>query len=328
MKSEKTLELKDHDEALLVFGTFDRYLKLVRKAFHVEIFERRGTIHVQGAAPEVERALHVLQQMVHQARSGGRLDLADVEHMLPEREREPGHDDGRRPQHGGPEGKTQARAPVQAKTEGQQKYVDAMDAHEIVFSIGPAGTGKTFLAVAQAVRCLRDDMVRKIVLTRPAVEAGEKLGFLPGDYQAKVNPYLRPLYDALEAMMDFAHLTRLTESEVIEVVPLAYMRGRTLENAFIILDEAQNTTHEQMKMFLTRMGVGSRIVVTGDITQVDLPPEVASGLIEVQDLLKAVKGLAFSYLTQKDIVRHPLVQRIVDAYEEHAKTRGEPHRKH
>ncbi len=316
MRLEKTLALQNRDEALQVFGTYDRYLKLVRRAFHVDVFARGEEIHIHGPAHGVEQAHHTLQQMLQRVRAGGQLELEEVERILSDRAQ--GHEDGARPARPQP-----MRTVVEPKTDGQQKYIDAMESHEIVFSIGPAGTGKTYLAVAQAVKCLRASVVRKIVLARPAVEAGEKLGFLPGDYQAKVNPYLRPLYDALDNMMDFAQIKKLTDSEIVEVVPLAYMRGRTLDNSFIILDEAQNTTHEQMKMFLTRMGNGSRIVVTGDVTQIDLPPGTTSGLVEAQHLLKSVQGLQICYLTQRDIVRHPLVQRIVDAYEEHSKRKAE-----
>jgi phosphate starvation-inducible PhoH-like protein len=206
---------------------------------------------------------------------------------------------------------------VDAKSEGQMKYLQDIDQNDIVFAIGPAGTGKTFLAVMKAVEQLKAGRIRRIVLVRPAVEAGERLGFLPGDIQAKVNPYLRPIYDSLNTFLEFGQLQRLITSDVVEICPLAYMRGRTLDEAFIILDEAQNTTSEQMKMFLTRMGRSSKIVVTGDITQIDLTPGKPSGLVEVKELLKGVSGIAFAYLTKADIVRHPLVQKIVDAYEHH-----------
>ncbi|NUN52789.1 MAG: PhoH family protein, partial [Planctomycetaceae bacterium] len=204
---------------------------------------------------------------------------------------------------------------VVPRTEGQRAYVEAIRNHDITFAIGPAGTGKTYLAVANAVAALRRGQFRRLVLTRPAVEAGEHLGFLPGDLQAKVNPYLRPLYDALEDLIDFDEVRRTIERDVIEVAPLAYMRGRTLDRCFIILDEAQNTTPEQMKMFLTRMGRSSRMVVTGDVTQVDLPKGVRSGLLHAREVLKDVRGIAIVTLGRPDIVRHPLVQEIVDAYE-------------
>ncbi len=214
---------------------------------------------------------------------------------------------------------------IRPLSENQRAYVEAIASHDVVFGIGPAGTGKTYLAVAAAVAALREGTCRKIMLTRPAVEAGEKLGFLPGDFQAKINPYLRPLYDALEEMLRFGEVQRSIDNGLVEIVPLAYMRGRTLKNAFIILDEAQNTTPAQMKMFLTRMGSGSKIVVTGDVTQMDLPEGVTSGLVEASRVLRGVKGLAFVEFKATDIIRHAMVQRIVDAYEraDAAKAGGE-----
>jgi phosphate starvation-inducible PhoH-like protein len=203
------------------------------------------------------------------------------------------------------------------RTPGQHAYVKALATGEVVFAIGPAGTGKTYLAVAMAVRMLREGMVKKLILCRPAVEAGEKLGFLPGTYEAKINPYLRPLYDALFDLVEPAQIRKFSENDVIEVAPLAYMRGRTLADSFIILDEAQNTTAGQMKMFLTRMGEGSRLVVTGDITQVDLPQPAASGLIHAMNVLRGIPGIAFCDFDKRDVVRNPVVQRIVDAYERH-----------
>jgi len=204
---------------------------------------------------------------------------------------------------------------VTPRTPVQDAYVQAMRDHPLVFAIGPAGTGKTYLAVAMAVRMLRDGVVKRIILTRPAVEAGEKLGYLPGTYEAKVNPYLRPLYDALADFLEIGQLRKYAENDVIEVAPLAYMRGRTLSHAFIILDEAQNTTPEQMKMFLTRMGQGSRVVVTGDVTQIDLPRTVVSGLVHAAKVLEGVPDIGFAFFRKEDIIRHPVVQRIVDAYE-------------
>ena len=211
--------------------------------------------------------------------------------------------------------------PVKSKTFGQKRYIEALRKYPIVFGIGPAGTGKTFLAVAQAVKSFREKMVSRIILTRPAVEAGERLGFLPGDLQNKVDPYLRPLYDALYHIMGPETFHNNLEKGLIEIAPLAYMRGRTLDDSFIILDEAQNTTPEQMKMFLTRIGAGSRAVITGDVTQVDLPGDKKSGLIEAQRILSDVEGLSFVRLSEKDVVRHELVQRIIRAYERYEKTR-------
>ena len=218
-----------------------------------------------------------------------------------------------------PTGKKQ----VTARSANQRRYLEAMDKHDIVFGIGLAGTGKTYLGVAKAVEALMQKRVNRIVLARPAVEAGEKLGFLPGDLQDKVDPYLRPLYDALFDLIDYEKVTRLLEKRVIEVAPLAFMRGRTLADAFIILDEAQNTTSEQMKMFLTRIGFGSKAVITGDVTQIDLPAGRRSGLIEAQHVLKGVEGIEFIYFTEKDVVRHRLVQMVVQAYDRHTKTKFE-----
>ena len=203
---------------------------------------------------------------------------------------------------------------ITPKSLNQKKYIDVIRKYDMVVAIGPAGTGKTYLAMAMAIAALMNREVERIILTRPAVEAGEKLGFLPGDIVEKVNPYLRPLYDALHDMMDFEKATRLIQNGIIEVAPLAFMRGRTLNNSFIILDEAQNTTAEQMKMFLTRMGFDSKVVITGDITQIDLPPEKTSGLIEIQEILKSISGILFIYFSSIDVVRHPLVQEIIDAY--------------
>ncbi len=214
---------------------------------------------------------------------------------------------------------THAGKPLKPKTLGQKKYVEAMRKKEIVFGIGPAGTGKTYIAVAMAVNAFKNKEVSKIILARPAVEAGERLGFLPGDLQEKVDPYLRPLYDALYDVLGRDSALRLKEKEAIEVVPLAYMRGRTLDNSFIILDEAQNTTREQMKMFLTRMGFGSRVVVTGDVTQIDLPKGRRSGLVEVEKILKDVDDIAFCYLKDTDVVRHELVRKIINAYDSYYK---------
>jgi phosphate starvation-inducible PhoH-like protein len=211
---------------------------------------------------------------------------------------------------------------VRGRSDRQREYLRDIATHDLTFGIGPAGTGKTYLAVASAVQALEQDRVRRIVLTRPAVEAGEKLGFLPGDMAQKVDPYLRPLYDALYEMLGFERVARLVERAVIEVAPLAFMRGRTLNESFVILDEAQNTTSEQMKMFLTRIGFGSKAVVTGDVTQVDLPRQIKSGLREVVEVLGGVDGVAFQFFSSRDVVRHPLVQRVVQAYERHGKPGG------
>src|SRR6185436_3454096 len=304
---ERSIPVGGREELTKLFGTYDRNLKEIKKATGVDVTVRNGDIHIRGTRAAVDKAhaafvrlkeisaptpedVHSLFESVKPLRAGERAVPGAVF------------------RHG---------VQVDAKSEGQTKYLQEIDQNDIVFAIGPAGTGKTFLAVMKAVEQLKAGRIRRIVLVRPAVEAGERLGFLPGDIQAKVNPYLRPIYDSLNTFLEFGQLQRLITSDVVEICPLAYMRGRTLDEAFIILDEAQNTTSEQMKMFLTRMGRSSKIVVTGDITQIDLTPGKPSGLIEVKDLLKGVPGIAFAYLSKADIVRHPLVQKIVDAYEHH-----------
>jgi phosphate starvation-inducible PhoH-like protein len=307
------IELKSLDEARALFGPRDRHLRLVREKYHVQIVARDGQIKVQGEESQEQAAAQLLGEMLEAVRSEGRVPAETIDQLLSsprlsqKRSSGPGgrHDDE----------DSDVVEGVRLRTPGQKRYVEAMRGHALVFAIGPAGTGKTFLAVLMAIRALKRGEVNRIVLSRPAVEAGEKLGYLPGDMQAKVNPYLRPLYDALNDILGFETVKKYLEREVIEIVPLAYMRGRTLSRSFIILDEAQNTTRAQMKMFLTRMGEGSRVVVTGDVTQVDLPPKTKSGLIHTQEVLHGVEGISFQNLTTKDIVRHPLVWRIVDAYE-------------
>jgi len=271
---------------------------------------RGHTITVDGEAAQVAGAVAVLEDLRAMLRENGRLRDNDVRAAVS------------RVRGGGEEGRPRIEvfAPahyVQARSDGQARYIAAMQRRDVIFATGPAGTGKTYLAVAMAVSALKEQQVRKIVLTRPARETGEKLGFLPGDLQTKINPYLRPLYDALGDMMDPKLIRRYAEEDVLEVAPLAYMRGRTLDRAFIILDEGQNCTTGQMKMFLTRLGRGSKTVVTGDLSQVDLPAHMPSGMVEAMEILRGVKGIAFVRLRQRDIVRHRLVQNIVDAYEAH-----------
>ena len=297
---ERSIPVEGREELTRLFGTYDRNLKEIKKATGVAVIVRNGEIRIRGSRAAVDKAATAFERMKEMPEPSP----ADV-HALFESVKE-------HPKHARtmPGAVFRPETEVAAKSEGQVKYLDDIDRHDIVFAIGPAGTGKTFLAVSKAVQALKESRVRRIVLVRPAVEAGERLGFLPGDIQAKVNPYLRPIYDSLNTFLEFGQLQRLIGADVVEICPLAYMRGRTL-------DEAQNTTREQMKMFLTRMGSKSKIVVTGDITQIDLTPGKPSGLIEVKELLKAVPGIAFAYLTKADIVRHPLVQRIVDAYEQH-----------
>ena len=305
---ERSIPVEGREELTKLFGAFDRNLKEIKKATGVDVIVRNGDIHVRGTRAGVDKAVAAFVRL-KDITDPKPEDVASLFEVV------------RTPSKGGtravPGAIFRDGIEVSAKSEGQGKYLSDIDQNDIVFAIGPAGTGKTFLAVSKAVEHMKAGRVRRIVLVRPAVEAGERLGFLPGDIQAKVNPYLRPIYDSLNTFLEFGQLKRMIDADVIEICPLAYMRGRTLDEAFIILDEAQNTTSEQMKMFLTRMGRASKIVVTGDITQIDLPPGKPSGLIEVKDLLKGIPGLAFAYLSKADIVRHPLVQRIVDAYEHH-----------
>jgi phosphate starvation-inducible PhoH-like protein len=314
---ERTIPLESRDEAARLFGVYDANLKRIREKTGAKITLRNGAIHIVGNRPAVDGAFRAFTRVREILEARGGLAEDDLDQILEPRAR------ARETAPGGqiPGSIFRRFAEVDPKSEGQKKYLAEIDANDIVFSIGPAGTGKTFLAVAKAVQCLRAGQVRRIVLVRPAVEAGERLGFLPGDIQAKVNPYLRPIYDSLNAFLEFGQLQRLIDGDVVEIVPLAFMRGRTLDEAFIILDEAQNTTSEQMKMFLTRMGGRSKIVVTGDITQIDLPAGKTSGLVEVREMLRGIPGISFVYLSRADIVRHPLVQRIVDAYEQKGRRR-------
>jgi phosphate starvation-inducible PhoH-like protein len=310
------IELKSLDEARALFGPRDRHLRLVREKYHVRIIARDGQIKVEGEESQEKAAAQVLGEMLEAVRNEGRVPPETIDQLMSS----PRLTQARRgvPSREDPD----MIEGVRLRTPGQRRYADAMRENAMVFAIGPAGTGKTFLAVLMAVRALKRGEVTRIILSRPAVEAGEKLGYLPGDIQAKVNPYLRPLYDALNDILGFETVKKYLEREVIEIVPLAYMRGRTLSRSFIILDEAQNPTRAQMKMFLTRMGEGSRVVVTGDVTQVDLPPKTKSGLLHAQGILHGVEGISFQNLTTKDIVRHPLVWKIVHAYE--GKSQSEP----
>ena len=291
-----------------LFGQNDENLKLLRNRLGAKVVARGDELRLSGEEDVVAEAERTFKALLASIRRGERISVTELEHVQLS-----DLSDGA-PQ----EESVGARLPRRArpKTAGQRRYVQAIENSEIVFGIGPAGTGKTYLAVAMAVQALKDKRVKRIILTRPAVEAGERLGFLPGDLQAKIDPYLRPLYDALYDMLDSERSEQYFESGVIEVAPLAFMRGRTLNDAFIILDEAQNTTGEQMKMFLTRMGFNSRVVVTGDITQTDLPGTVASGLGIAERILKNIEGIGFIYFGEADVVRHPLVARIVKAYEQ------------
>lgn len=308
--SEATIPLVDTDRVLSLFGARDQHVRTIRDALGVSITHRDGEIRVAGEEAAVARATAALTQLSSQLDAGTELSLDHVTDAL-------AHVTGKRtdPAQGAID-VIQASRRIVPRTQGQARYIESIRKHDITFAIGPAGTGKTYLAVALAVEALKHHQTRKIVLVRPAVEAGESLGFLPGDLRAKINPYLRPLLDALNEMIDFDQMKRYMEQEVIEVVPLAYMRGRTLNEAFIILDEAQNTTIAQMKMFLTRMGQGSKIVVSGDTTQIDLPRPSASGLIDALGRLRDIAGVNIVQMSKSDIVRHRLVQEIVRAYEE------------
>jgi phosphate starvation-inducible PhoH-like protein len=319
----QNISVVDSKMLLTLFGPRDQYLRKIRSALGVTISARGDRVQIEGDEQAVAQATTVLEQLKGVAQRQGEVSSHDVARALSQATGQQVLDE-----HAPIRGLTAAKQ-VRPRTPGQAAYVQAIQDHDLVFCVGPAGTGKTYLAVALAISALRQERIRKIVLVRPAVEAGESLGFLPGDLQAKINPYLRPLLDALRDLMDYEQVKRLTDQDVIEMIPLAYMRGRTLNDAFIILDEAQNTTVAQMKMFLTRMGNNSKVVVSGDVTQIDLPPHTRSGLVDGLSRLRGIEGFAEVQLKRADIVRHPLVQRIVDAYEEtdHARGHGNPRRR-
>ena len=309
---ERTIQL-ENDIILPVFGQFDSNIRKIEKSCGVQIVNRGDDVKVVGEERGVHKAWNVLNSMAALARRGEEITEQNLEYFISSAEEadlqelEKVYDNlicitanGR---------------PLKPKTMGQKKYIDLMKNNTVVFGIGPAGTGKTYLAMAMAITAFKNKEVNRIILTRPAIEAGEKLGFLPGDLQQKVDPYLRPLYDALYEIMGVENFTKNMEKGLIEVAPLAYMRGRTLDNAYIVLDEAQNTTPEQMKMFLTRIGYGSKAVITGDLTQIDLAEGKRSGLLEATKILSGIEGIGMITLTNKDVVRHPLVQKIILAYE-------------
>jgi phosphate starvation-inducible PhoH-like protein len=313
---EVTIQLDSPDKQLELFGPSDSHLRLLRQSLGVRITARQANLIITGKEKNVNRTAEIINKMQKRLIKHGSLRAADVTTLI-----------------------TQDNSPITAETskaitvyshkkviepntKGQLKYVETMLANDLTFCIGPAGTGKTYLAVAIAVSMLKKKQIRRIVLARPAVEAGEKLGFLPGDIQAKVNPYLRPLFDALEDMMDFTQMRKFMELDIIEIIPLAFMRGRTLNEAVIICDEAQNTSALQMLMVLTRLGHGSKMIITGDITQIDLPAGQKSGMVEALELLRRIKGIGSVELTQRDIVRHRLVQNIVRAYKKKAKAKS------
>jgi phosphate starvation-inducible protein PhoH and related proteins len=311
-QTQVRIVVPDEHSMVGLLGSGDELLRVIENAVNADFHVRGNEITITGSAAETAVAARLFDELVQLVAAGTELTADSIEHSVSMLRRKT----GARPAEVltldilSSRGRT-----IRPKTLNQKRYVDAIDVHTVVFAIGPAGTGKTYLAMAKAVKALQDKEVNRIILTRPAVEAGERLGFLPGTLYEKIDPYLRPLYDALHDMVDPDSIPRLTAAGTIEIAPLAYMRGRTLNDSFIILDEAQNTSPEQMKMFLTRLGFGSRIVVTGDITQVDLPSGTASGLRQVQDILDGVEDVYFSRLTSHDVVRHKLVADIVDAYE-------------
>ena len=317
---EQSISLERMEEAVNIFGSFDENIRLIEHELNVRVVNRDSELKVSGDGENVMYAVKAIQGLLSLSAKGEPINEQNVRYVL-------------QIVKSGEEARltelardvicvTAKGKPIKAKTLGQKKYVDAIKNHLVTLGIGPAGTGKTYLAVAQAVAAFRNKEINRIILTRPAVEAGERLGFLPGDLQSKVDPYLRPLYDALFEMLGPETYQKYLERGNIEVAPLAYMRGRTLDDSFIILDEAQNTSREQMKMFLTRMGFNSKIVITGDVTQIDLPADKTSGLKEAMRVLKGVEGVEICRLTGSDVVRHVMVQRIIKAYEEDEKRRN------
>ena len=316
---ETTIDIDKMEHAVSLFGSFDENIKSIEKSFSVTVVNRGGEVRISGEAENVMSASRAINGLLALVTNGEALNEQNVGYVISLVK--DGNEDKLGELSGDSICLTTKGRPVKPKTLGQKKYIECIKNNTIVFGVGPAGTGKTYLAVAMAVKAFRSKQVTRIILTRPAVEAGEKLGFLPGDLQQKVDPYLRPLYDALFDMLGAENFQKYQEKGCIEVAPLAYMRGRTLDDSFIILDEAQNTTPEQMKMFLTRLGFGSKIVVTGDITQVDLPDGKRSGLIDVLKILKNVDDIATVRFSEKDVVRHKLVQDIIKAYEKHEETK-------
>lgn len=315
---EVTIQLDSADRRLELFGPADSHLRLLRHYLDVQITARQNNLIINGKTADVNRAAEIIDRMQKHLIKCDTLTTADVNAFLTQN-----NHSTVTPETSEALTVYSRKKVIEPSTKGQLKYIETMLANDLTFCIGPAGTGKTYLAVAIAVSMLKKKQVRKLVLARPAVEAGEKLGFLPGDVQAKVNPYLRPLFDALEDMMDFTQMKKFMELDIIEIIPLAFMRGRTLNEAVIICDEAQNTSPLQMLMVLTRLGHGSKMIVNGDITQIDLDARQKSGMVDAIDLLRRIKGIGFVELTQKDIVRHRLVQNIVRAYKKKAKVKSQ-----
>lgn len=317
---QKTIELKTQRQIQGLFGKHDQNIRVIEKEFKVKITLRGEHLKISGTATNINKAANLINYLLEGIKANqGEIANTDLHYLIKSFKKET---IGSSAQLDLPItahlSKTRAIGP---KTKGQHEYAESIKKHDIVFGIGPAGTGKTYLAMACAVDALNKQEVRRIVLTRPAIEAGESLGFLPGDMYEKISPYLRPLYDAIYDMMDAERIEKYLETGIVEVAPLAYMRGRTLNDAFIILDEAQNCTAEQMKMFLTRLGFDSKVVITGDITQSDLPQGKPIGLLQAQDLLKEIEGIKFVYLTGDDVVRHALVQKIIEAYDKASRSK-------
>ncbi|MDF2591283.1 MAG: PhoH [Clostridia bacterium] len=311
---EKRIELINHEKTQELFGSFDENLKIIEKELLVSLLIREGVLKIIGDEKNIDRASRVMEILMKKQDEGEEISSHTVSYIIAlvkegDEDKNYDFDDVVIA--------TSRGKLIKCKTLGQKDYINSIRKNDIVFGIGPAGTGKTYLAMAMAIKAFKNREVNKIILTRPAVEAGEKLGFLPGDLQEKVDPYLRPLYDALHEIMGIDLFQKNMEKGLIEVAPLAYMRGRTLNDSYIILDEAQNTTPEQMKMFLTRLGFGSKVIVTGDVTQIDLPKGKSSGLRTVMEILNGIEGIDFIYFTEKDVVRHRLVQDIVKAYEKY-----------
>jgi len=307
----RTVQIRGQIEPL--FGTLDENLRLLESTLEVTTRLEDDRLTIEGQAEGVERAAQIVDEYNQLSRKGRALTGSEVKSMIRVATEEPQLAPRALFEHGRP--RAFGKKNVMPKSANQRRYMESIERHDLVFAVGPGGTGKTYLAVAMAVSALLTKQVNRIILSRPAVEAGERLGFLPGTLQQKIDPYMRPLYDALYDMLDADKLERFLDKGIIEVAPLAFMRGRTLNDSFVILDEAQNTGPEQMKMFLTRLGYSSKAVITGDITQVDLPENKTSGLIEVQGILKGIEGIEFVYFSDRDVVRHPLVQEIIKAYE-------------
>lgn len=312
---EKSIELINHEKTQELFGSFDENLKIIEKELLVSLLIREGELKIIGEEKNISMASRAMEILMKKQNDGEEITCHTVSYIIALVKE--GEDEDKNYNFDDVLISTNRGKLIKCKTVGQSEYINSIRKNDIVFGIGPAGTGKTYLAMAMAIKAFKNREVSKIILTRPAVEAGEKLGFLPGDLQDKVDPYLRPLYDALNEIMGIDLFQKNMEKGLIEVAPLAYMRGRTLNDSYIILDEAQNTTPEQMKMFLTRLGLGSKVIVTGDVTQIDLPKGKSSGLKTVMEILDGIDGIDFIYFTEKDVVRHKLVQDIVKAYEKY-----------